>query len=426
MTAHTAIGRDVPLLRTARKLLHAGSFEHAETLYRQSLELDPDDHRVLLALSALAFRRGDRKQARLLVKRAIGLKPAPASRVRPGKPRIYRTCCIDGADYRIARDGHGGFRTLFKGGHYSIANLLDTQRMDVSAIYLGEGRSRDLEQAPPPDLLVNAIACPDRCRASLEVLTRHVSEWPDTPVINHPARVLATGRDRNYQRLNALDGVRFPKTLRMRVDSNSNRLAEHILAQGFCWPLIVRAAGRQTGHEMHLCRDKSDLETALRRMKPGTDIYAIEFADCRGEDGIYRKARAFFIDGKIYPVAWLASDEWQIHSGDRYRTMAQSPALQKQEQDYLADPASVVGSAAWQALERVGDELKLDFAGADFTVTPGGQLFVFEANAAMRHNFDHASAFPYTRPYLERVSTAFDTMVRSRTRIAGIGVDTAV
>lgn len=74
----------------------------------------------------------------------------------------------------------------------------------------------------------------------------------------------------------------------------------------------------------------------------------------------------------------------------------------------------MIGDKAQRALGKVGRCLDLDFAGADFTVTPEGELFVFEANAAMRHNFDHADAFPYTRPHLERVSAAFDAMVHGK------------
>jgi len=52
--------------------------------------------------------------------------------------------------------------------------------------------------------------------------------------------------------------------------------------------------------------------------------------------------------------------------------------------------------------------------GIDYTMDKQGRVVVFEANSAMRHNFDHAEAFPYTRPHLERVSDGFQAMVDQR------------
>jgi CHASE3 domain sensor protein len=45
-------------------------------------------------------------------------------------------------------------------------------------------------------------------------------------------------------------------------------------------------------------------------------------------------------------------------------------------------------------------------------------LFVFEANAAMRHNFAHAQNFPHTEPHLKRISDAFENMIQSRLNFA--------
>ena len=66
------------------------------------------------------------------------------------------------------------------------------------------------------------------------------------------------------------------------------------------------------------------------------------------------------------------------------------------------------------ALHRISEVTSLDFFGIDFCVLPDDRLLVFEANAAMRHNFDHVAAFPYTKPHLDRISTAFTNMVLRR------------
>ena len=43
-----------------------------------------------------------------------------------------------------------------------------------------------------------------------------------------------------------------------------------------------------------------------------------------------------------------------------------------------------------------------------------GGMFIFELNPAMRHNYDHAGNFPYTRPHLDRISAAFNEMVQRK------------
>ena len=100
--------------------------------------------------------------------------------------------------------------------------------------------------------------------------------------------------------------------------------------------------------------------------------------------------------------------------GDRYRVMYQTQWLQDAEKSFLNDPESYLGQDNIQRLNQIYDLIQLDFMGIDFTVTQDGKLFVFETNAAMRHNFDHAVNFPYTEPFLNRVSLAFNDMVQRR------------
>lgn len=88
--------------------------------------------------------------------------------------------------------------------------------------------------------------------------------------------------------------------------------------------------------------------------------------------------------------------------------------MRHEEKRYLRDPQDYLGSAAFRALHDVLGAIDLDFFGIDFTLGRDGSLVVFEANATMRHNFDNAEAFPYTRPYLETISAAFKEMVERR------------
>lgn len=401
--------------RAARMALRSGNFEAAKQLYRLHLARHPGNADALLAISALFREEGKTGVANEFMLRAFAAKPLSAETAGGGKPLVYRTRCLESADYCLV--GHpqrGGYKTRFKGGHFSVANLIDKSVLDLRVANIHSGSLAALDNHALPQLLVNTVACADRGRATLTALSGFLRQHPGLPVINHPDAVLRTTRDANFERLNRIDGLRFPCTRRITVSSDPAAQADAILSEGAALPLIVRIAGRQTGRETYLCRDVDEFVRALGALETGADAYVIDFVDCRREDRLYRKARAFFIDGEIHPVACLASDEWQIHSRDRYRLMSGNRALQRQEQAYLADPEAELGPTAWAALGRLGKALGLDFAGVDFTVTPSGELFVFETNAAMRHNFDHVPNFPYTKGPLVRISRAFQAMVMRR------------
>lgn len=405
-----AAGSDEPVA-LAKEHVRAGEFDQARALFEQCIRRDPRDARALLGLSALRWRERDRSAARSLLRLAVEIAPVTGpARPDPAAPVVLRTRCVDSADYRVGRRRNGEFKLLFKGGHFSISNLLLEPDFDLYVAHILEGRDDAFASAAEPDLLLNTMACADRGQRSLAALGRYLAERPGLPVINRPEAVARTTRDGNYRRLGAIEGVRFPRTERLALDAEPAVLIDRIASAGFSLPLIVRSTGRHTGRAMWLCTSRDALSGALAELAGDPEAYVIQYFDCRA-GGVHRKARAFFIDGKTYPVAYLASDEWQIHSGDRYRVMSRSPALQAEERRYLADPAAVLGDRAYRALERVGAALELDFAGVDFTVTPDGELIVFEANPAMRHNFDYATAFPYTRPHLQRISDAFAGMV---------------
>ncbi|OZH55902.1 hypothetical protein AFK68_01615 [Hydrocoleum sp. CS-953] len=86
--------------------------------------------------------------------------------------------------------------------------------------------------------------------------------------------------------------------------------------------------------------------------------------------------------------------------------------MQAAEKSFLGDPYSYFGAENFNKLYQIRDLVGLDFFGIDLTILPDGTLFIFELNAAMRHNFDHAKNFPYTEPHLKRISHAFNAMVQ--------------
>ena len=216
-------------------------------------------------------------------------------------------------------------------------------------------------------------------------------------------------------RLNLIPGVKFPKTEKLKWDGISvDAIANEIFGLGFVFPVIIRQVGSQTGSTVKLVKNKLELYSHFKNSPENREYYVIQFHDYSREQNIFNKTRVFFIDGHFYPVANLFNDSWNVHSGDRYSIMDKTQSAQDKEQSFLNDPINYIGSENFEKLCKIRDLVGLDFFGIDFTILPDRTLFIFELNAAMRHNFDHAKNFPYTEPHLRKISNAFDAMVQRR------------
>jgi tetratricopeptide (TPR) repeat protein len=413
-------------------LLRRGQFTDAIALFRQSFVLDPAGYESGLALTSLANVLGYEQEAQETQKQVVRYHPHRLEDTYdPQKPTILRLRGFEGATYSILPqpDGihqqfkkAGTYKTLLRGGHFSIEHLLEAKAYNLRLLNIFEENVDDLETIPAFDLILNTIACPDSKRASLLTAARWIDRYPHIPVINHPRLVLQTTRERNSIRLNLLSGVQFPKTEILWWDGHSLvQMQKDIMGLGFVFPLIVREVGTQTGKSVELIETASALQSHFQDSPSNRAYYIIQFNHCCIKPNIYHKMRVFFIDGNFYPIANVFHNGWNVHSGDRYSEMVHQEWMQAEEKKYLGDSCGYLGQENMDRLYAVRDLIKLDFFGIDFTILQDGTLFIFELNAAMRHNFDHAGNFPYTRPYLEVASRAFNQMVHNRLRLEAVG-----
>ena len=397
-------------------LLRTGRFREATHVFHRCLDINPEDYDSGLALSSLAHAYGDEAAAQAILKQVAQQRPFVFThKPDPQKPTLLRIRGLDGSAYGIVQQPDKTYKYLLQGGHFSIRDLVDKTHYNVLILNTFDNNIDDLQDIPHFDLLLNTIACPDRKRASLLAVARFVDRYPNLPLINDPRQVLATTRERNALRLNMISGVKFPKTEKLGWDGVSlDKVVREISGMGFTFPIIVRRVGSQTGSSVALVSDEIELRAHFQKSPVGCGYYIIQFQDCRHRHSVFNKIRVFFIDGQWYPVANLFHDSWNVHSGDRYQLMDKTPWTQHEEMAFLNAPVRYLGDENVEKLEKIRDIVGLDFFGLDFTILPDGALFIFELNAAMRHNFDHAKNFPYTKQHLQRISHAFDSMVQRR------------
>lgn len=405
-----------------RLLLRSGDFSRAAEVLAACLDHAPHDFDALIGLSSLDYQRGAFGEARSLLERCITAHPLRPCAPEPGKPRLLRVLGYESAAFHVIQYPDGSYASAIHGGHFSPDHLLDFAGWNCDILNILGPNTRQLALPEGTDIVLNTISDPDRERAALLELALLLDRTPALPVINDPRQVLQTTREMNAARLGAIPDVTMARTERLAWRSGDPQEAlREVAGFGFRLPVILRKTGSQTGDDTVLARSEQQVLEYFAAADGGAH-YAIQFHDVSRPDGLYHKARVFFIDGHMYPVANLHHDGWSVHSGDRYSVMTAQEWTQKAEQAFIADPEAAIGARACRALERISELVRLDYFGIDFTLRPDGGIFVFEANASMRHNFDHAAAFPYTRPNLERISAAFDGMVRARIA-AGQGTD---
>ncbi|MCU0570227.1 MAG: TauD/TfdA family dioxygenase [Oculatellaceae cyanobacterium Prado106] len=408
---------DVEVLnRCGHFLLRRGWFEEAIALFQRAIALEPNHYDNGLALSSLAHKLGNRQEAQERLEHVIRCHPhILEDSYEPHKPTILRLRGFEGAAYGIVTQPDGTYEKILRGGHFSTDHLLNKSAYNIRLLNLYQNNVDELETLPAFDLILNTIACPDSKPASLRSAARFVDRHPHIPCINSPQQVLETTRERNSIRLNRLSGVRFPHTQQLWWDGVSpDQVVKQVMDGGFTFPVIVREVGSQTGQSVVLLGDSAALRRHFENSSPNQSYYVIQFHNCCLQPDVFHKMRLFCIDGVFYPVANVFHDSWNIHSGDRYSIMIHHSWMQDEEKAYLSDPVRYLGRQTFDHLSAIRDLVQLDFFGLDFTLLQDGTLLIFELNAAMRHNFDHAGNFPYTRPYLEKISHAFHQMVRDQ------------
>jgi glutathione synthase/RimK-type ligase-like ATP-grasp enzyme len=285
--------------------------------------------------------------------------------------------------------------------------LVDANRCAVTTLVV-EFAGPD---APLPlhDLIFNAIGDADISHDDLAAALRLIAR-SSAPIINHPDRVMATGRGANAARLGALPGVRSPKAVDLSRACLADRSAlARLAAAGLTFPLLLRSPGFHMGRHFTRVEQQADLALAAEAL-PGPNLLALEYLDAQGEDGRSRKFRVMMIDGQLFPLHMAASGDWKVH----YATsdMATDPALRAEEERFLTEMPTVIGERAMAALEAIKGALGLDYAGVDFAIGADGELLLFEANAVMKIvPADPAPQWDYRRKAIEAALDAARQML---------------
>jgi glutathione synthase/RimK-type ligase-like ATP-grasp enzyme len=270
------------------------------------------------------------------------------------------------------------------------------------------------EVVPEHDVMMVCMGENDTNQPLLARLSEWIAGWP-RPVVNSPERIAVLSRDGVCNALAGIDGVEMPQTVRL----SREQLAALAAAPGILpsllpdgvFPLIVRPLGSHAGHDLDKIDTPADLAAYLARV-PAERFYLSRFVDYRGANGLFGKYRVVLVDGRPYLAHFASSGHWMVHYLNA--GMAESEAKRALEAEAMAHFDGTFALRHRAALAAIDGRIGLPYVGMDCAETPDGRLLVFEVdNAMIVHAMDDPAIYPYKKPAMQKIFTAFRQMLEN-------------
>jgi len=365
----------------------------AEAAFKRAIRIDPDCRMAYLQLAYLCEggqRDSEARQYLLESIRRAGVAVEP--------------CISANQAPRVLLIGGAG------GCNVPTQALFDRRRFSTVTVHLlpqdeaGPEQATLAEHLPVCDIAFNAIADMDGGEALLTEVEGLCARLP-IPLLNAPAGLRPTRRDRAPRLLAGIPGLVVPVTERL----DRQALAAMTVDQ----PLLVRPLASHGGQDLVRIDSKQELANLLARLS-GDWFYVTQYFDYRSADGWYRKYRLIFVDRQVFPYHLAIARHWLIHYF-RAEDMKTVALLRREEEEFLSDWRSVFAGERAAVIEEVARRLDLDYAGIDCGLTQEGRVVLFEANANMLVKLDESiETFPYKHRTVPRIFDAIDAMVARR------------
>jgi hypothetical protein len=174
------------------------------------------------------------------------------------------------------------------------------------------------------------------------------------------------------------------------------------------YPIIVRPVGTHAGLGMAKVDGATELAGYLAE-RAEAEFYVTAFVDYSGGDGLFRKLRIVFIEGRPFLVHMAISQHWMVHYLNA--DMHLSPTKRGEEAALMAGFDGFAERHA-AALRAIHEAFPFDYFGIDCAEGADGRLLVFEADVALVvHALDPADLYPYKPPAMKRLFATFIDML---------------
>ncbi|MDA1075979.1 MAG: hypothetical protein O3A63_14615 [Proteobacteria bacterium] len=263
----------------------------------------------------------------------------------------------------------------------------------------------------PPSLIVNELSSPETHADALKSCLRICNHFK-RPVINHPAKILQTTRDKVAKNLAGIANLIVPPTFVCNPKSPDEVLEfaeKHQLGDS----VIIRETGTHGGETMVRFNGRADYALLHQLAYDGRDFYMSSFVDYQSSDGLYRKLRIVNIGNEIRPRHCLITDKWMVHAAAR-EFMDNHPKVNEEETHYMQNFEQETRPKLEPIFAEMRRRLGLDYFGADCHLYPDGRVLLFEANANMNVTENTGVDKGVAEPYIARIVGDFRGLIDRR------------
>ena len=261
---------------------------------------DPADAAAWMDIAVLMQATGRRDQALEIQSAAITLQP------------VY---------HRAFGSGEGPRVVAFMTAGDMMANtpvdfLLEGSDATLFYVYL-DAATRRIPEIPGVDAAFLAIGQSDDNAPVLRNVARLIADWRGPRVMNGaPERIEALTRDGVARMLAGEPSILAPPTACASREAlaglAAGRTPLEAVLPGCGFPLVVRPAGTHAGEGMRRVDAPADLAACLAEPDSG-GFFVSPFIDYSGPDGLFRKQRIVFIEGRPFASHMAVSQDWIVH-----------------------------------------------------------------------------------------------------------------
>jgi hypothetical protein len=304
------------------------------------------------------------------------------------------------------------------GSNTPIEFLLEESGIELMVLYVIAEAELPVP-LPEHDIAIVIASDSEDCRDALCKIDAAAPRWP-RPLLNSPALVGSLDRDKLHRLLSGIEGLTIPATLvvtRERLaDVAETAEALGDIAADLCFPVIVRPRGSHAGSGLARIDDAAEMARYLEGREEEL-FFISRFIDYSSDDGLFRKYRVVFVDGRSYACHMAIAERWDIwylNAG-----MSASPAKRLEEETFMRTFDIGFGRKHQTALAAMSDRIGLDYFTIDCAEAKDGSLLIFEAdNTAVVHNMDSPELFPYKPPQMRNIFRAFAAMLERHAGLA--------
>jgi hypothetical protein len=258
------------------------------------------------------------------------------------------------------------------GGNTPIEFLLEDSGIELQTLYVIDGVELP-QRLPDHDVAIVVASDSEECRAALRIIDGVAADWP-RPLLNPPHLVGNLDRDKLHQLLWGIEGLDIPATFNTTrgqlVDLARSRLSLSEISAGTQFPLIVRPRGSHAGVGLAKIDDRNAIDRYLEE-RPEQDFFVSRFVDYASEDGLFRKYRLAFVEGRPYACHMAIADRWDIwylNAG-----MSEDEAKRLEEETFMRTFDSGFARRHRAALAGMADRIGLDYFTIDCAENKRGE-----------------------------------------------------